>query len=180
MLTTAFVTFATFMLHRFANFEISLQLESTFKILPIIIIILTFLFWTIHTCMYGEKDQDRYEYLWEENCIQLMGLVYAGLNVVALLIMEENFKNGDFIFSGTYTFIIAIIAIDIVIIPVIYHSYSYKWKQSIVDGLLFQIGKMRNALFVIIIISCALKFTIFGLLMLFLTVVIFLSIFKII
>lgn len=180
MLTTAFVVFVTFLLHRFAHFDISLQLGSTFKILTIIIIALSIMFWTIHFKMYGDKDRDRYELLWEETWVQILGLVYAILNVIVLLIMEENFKHGDNLFAGTLFFFAVILAIDIIVIPVIYYSYSYEVKQSIVDGLLFQIHKMRNALFAMLIISCAMQFTIFGLLLLFLIVVIFLSLFKVI
>ena len=180
MITTAFVIFVTFLLHRFANFEIGLELGSSFKLLAILIICLTFLFWTVHTCMYGNKDKDRYEMLWDETWIQVLGLAYAILNVVVLLIMEVNIKQGENIFSGTVIFITAIVAIDIAVVPVIYHEYSYRLKQSIVDGFLFQIHKMRNALAAVLIISCAMQFTIFGLLLLFCIVMIFLGLFKII
>ncbi len=180
MLTTAFVVFVTFLLHRIAHFDISLQLGSTFKILTIMIIALSILFWNIHVWFYGDKDRDRYEELWDDTTIQGLGLAYAILNVIVLLIMEENFTEGDNLFDGTFFFIISIFAIDIISISVIYNSYSHRLKQSIVDSWLFQIQKMRNALFAMLIISCAVQFTIFGLLLLFLVVVIFLSLFNII
>lgn len=161
MLTTLFVVLVTHLLTK-VNFEVTLQLSGAFKLLVVLIVCVTILFWIVHHTLSYDKDSSRYEDLWDEPWIHVFGAIYTVVELILLFVMISNKQNNLPVFSGTAINVVAVIALDIASVAVMFVNYSYDLKESVIDSLLYQIQRVRNALILLLLLIIIQKFTIVG------------------
>lgn len=175
MLTTLFVVLVTHLLTK-ANFEVTLQLSGAFKLLVVLIVCLTILFWIIHFTMSQNKDSSRYSDVWDESEIHIFGALYTVVELILMFILISNKTHNLPIFSGALVMSIILIILDISSVIIMFNCYSYEFKESIVDALLFQIRRVRNSLILLLLIAIVQKFTIIGVIILILLIAIIIDI----
>jgi len=141
-------------------------------------VVLTVLFWIVHLLIAPNKNPDRYKESWDEPSIAIVGIVYMCITTVLMLIMINNIAKERFFLEGTMIFFAILTVLDIANIFIFYNCYSYKVKESMVDSLLFNFQKVRNALLIVLVIAITIKITIIGILCLIIVMGIFIGVFK--
>lgn len=161
MFTTLIVILLTWLLTAL-GFTLTTEFNSALKIIIILTIALTIIFWTIHFITSKEKDVEKYDKMWDEPEIIISGMIYSALTAGIMMKMVFNIENGKSFLEGTLLLWVILIVSDIINIVIVFHSYSYELKESIKDSIMLQIRRVRYGLLLCLVVVAVLKFTIVG------------------
>ena len=178
MLTTIIVILTTWLLTKTRWLSVSIEFVPNLKLISLLIIITTILFWIVHQIISYDEKPDRYSKTWDYPALVATSLFYSLLVSAILVVMARNYINELSILNGTMFLWISLGIFDIANIFIIYRTYSYNVKKSIIDAILFQIRGVKNALFIVLLIVFIMKFTIVGVVIFLIIIGIVLSIFK--
>lgn len=166
MLTMAIVILATCGLDKMLNIKPTLDFNPGLKLTIILFVVTTIFFWVISATLTKRKP-DAYEKLWDEVPVKIFNVIQASLVLLLMLAMTYNYKDNVNFLTGTKGLWAFLAITDIIGIGVAYNTYSFKVKESIIDSLLLQIRNVRAAVLMMVLVVLIKKFTIFGVLILF-------------
>lgn len=163
MITTIMVMLLTCIL---AKFDLIALTKLTTSVKPLIwfIIITTLIFWTLHLIISKDKSFDKFNSIWYEPAIIILQILYSIIVTILIWVMIINVRDGRFFLSHTLIIWILLVLFDIANVYIIFKTYSYDMKESIIDSIFLQIREVRNALIMVCTLILTIKFTIVGIL----------------
>lgn len=166
MLTMVIVILATCGLDITLKIKPTLDFNPGWKLTIILFTITTILFWVVSVLL-TKRNSDEYETIWDEPTITLYNVVYSFFTTVIMYGMVKDVGEVGSFLKGNVWIWPVFVAIDIVGIFIVYNTYSFKVKESVIDSLLLQIRNVRAAVCLMLLLVLVIKFTIFGVLILF-------------
>lgn len=150
-----------------------LHREVSWKLGPLLyftilgIILFSILFWGSHATICTEPEEtDRYEKNWNEvSEINGYSFLYEVVILTIMIIMIKNHLNIEYeknAFCINWPIAIILLILDIITTIVIYNTYSYDIKESIIDSVLFQFSRLRKCMVLLFIVGIFKTYTITG------------------
>ena len=149
-----------------SGFDITFELDEGYQVPALIIFALTVIFWFLHLTISEDKDFERYSDIWDESEIQFVRVLYIVIATEMYTRLFYNYGQGTGLLEAPSAMLIVLAILDVVNMVVIFNSYSFDVRESIVDSIFLQISNMKIVLAILILFMFIIKFTIVGTLLL--------------
>lgn len=175
---TTFFTLLLLLLGSMFHLTYIKDFMPTAAILLGIVLILTIIFRILNYILFKTNKLDRYEKNWDDPIITIAEILYGALVCALVFKILWNYNNGFGYFDNTLILWGMLIGFDIAVVAIIFSTYSFNFKDSVRDSIMFQVSNVRTGLFFLMAFMAILKFTIVGFLLIVGIIGIFLGLFK--
>lgn len=148
------------------NMRLTAEFIPCTKLLLILGAVAGVIFFITESIIGYEKGKlDAYKKKWDEPGLIFAGITYTVALTVFTMAIANNIMKGEKVFSSFVIGMILVILVhDIINVCVMYNTYAFNVKKSIIDAALFSIRNTLNTLMAVFIIDAAWNFTIIGVL----------------
>lgn len=162
MLTVLVLTAIVFIF----NMRLTAEFIPCTKLLLILGAVSCVIFFITESIIGYEKGKlDAYKKKWDEPEVVFAGITYTVALTVFMLAIANNIMKDEKVFSSFVICMMLVILVhDIVNACVMYNTYAFNVKKSMIDEVLFSIRNVLSAFGAVFIIDAAWNFTIMGVL----------------